>query len=188
MDFRLLCILAIRDEDDCLYMQKLFLKNRELMYRTAYSIVHNLTDAEDVVSSTCLKLISKLDRLRAINPLRQRAYIRSSVRNEALMLLRRRKTERYALDHLTVLQRTHQQPPNVDTQVIYRVTLEEVMAAIGKLAEDDRDVLRMKFFDQLADVEIAEIFGVSQSTVRSKIIRARQRLYAALRENADDDG
>lgn len=181
------CILAIRSEDDCMFMQKLYAEHETLMYRVAYRIVKNQADADDVVSSALEKLIGKVDVLRAVEWQQCRTYVLSTVRNEALMLLRRRKTEQKSLANLFYENGAQLAEEAVDTTAVYRVALNEVVDEIRRLPSTEQDVLRMRFFDHMADSEIAQVCGVKPSTVRSRITRARQRLYKALRENSDDD-
>lgn len=188
MHFIPLCITAIKNEEDREFMQTLYASCTKLMYRSAMRITHNLADADDAVGAACEALVRCVDKLRHISPKAHSAYVVSTVRNQALMLLRRRRIERRAYEHLVEQNAIPREevPPEVDARLLYRCTLTEIVEAICRLSVDDQTILRLKFFDHLPDLEIAAILDVQPSTVRTKVSRARRRLHAALKENQDD--
>ena len=60
-----------------------------------------------------------------------------------------------------------------------------IKAAVDKLPEDQREVFLMRQVGDLAFKEIAEIVGVSENTVKSRMRYALERLQAALAEFED---
>lgn len=183
-----ICITAIKTEDDSEFMQILYSKHESLMYRTALQVTRDKRDVDDAVSAACESLIRSLERVRAVNPKVHPAYIISAVRNQALMLLRRRRIEQRAYEHLAARDDILKDyvTPDMDARLYYSHALDEVMEAICRLPVDDQTILRMKFFDKLPDPEIAELLDIQPSTVRSKVMRARRRLRAEMKVNDDD--
>jgi RNA polymerase sigma-70 factor, ECF subfamily len=60
-----------------------------------------------------------------------------------------------------------------------------VRAALARLDEEDREILRLSSWEGLAPAEIAAVMGVPGVTVRSRLHRARKRLRSqVLREDA----
>ena len=51
---------------------------------------------------------------------------------------------------------------------------------LGQLGEDEREILMLREYEQLAYQEIAELRGIPLNTVRSQLFRARAALRAAL--------
>jgi RNA polymerase sigma-70 factor (ECF subfamily) len=60
-----------------------------------------------------------------------------------------------------------------------------ITAAVEKLPEDQREVFLMRQVGELAFKEIADIVGVSENTVKSRMRYALERLQAALAEFED---
>lgn len=54
-------IMAIEDDDDSEFVEKIFDRYEKNMYFTAYDILRNRADAEDCVQDTFVKIIDKLD-------------------------------------------------------------------------------------------------------------------------------
>lgn len=154
------------------------------MYRAAYRITRNVVDADDAVGAACIKLVTAVDRLRCVHPEAQGAYLLTMVKNEALMLLRRRKVGDHALERIEDWESGVR---DVEAGILYDCTLNEIMTALRSLPQEERVLLQMKFFDRLPDKEIARFFHVGSSTIRSRISRARKRLRAKLKEYEDDE-
>lgn len=55
-----------------------------------------------------------------------------------------------------------------------------VLAAMDRLKEDDREILRLVAWEELAREEIAVAMGLSRAAVRLRLHRARARLAAAM--------
>ncbi len=62
----------------------------------------------------------------------------------------------------------------------------ELLAALGTLRDDDREVLGARFLLDLNEAEAAETLGIPRGTVKSRTSRALARLRQAL--GATDGG
>ena len=71
---------------------------------------------------------------------------------------------------------------SVDDRLIQECDIESVQAALLKLSEKDRTILRMKYFDQLSDEEIAAYLDIKLDSVRYYFTLARRRLKSILSE------
>ncbi len=64
-------------------------------------------------------------------------------------------------------------------------TRAELLAALRRLGDDDREILGARVFVELSEAETAETLGLPRGTVKSRTSRALGRLRAAL---ATDEG
>jgi RNA polymerase sigma-70 factor (ECF subfamily) len=62
-----------------------------------------------------------------------------------------------------------------------------IQAALGRLAPEDQEVLRLAGWEGLTPGEIAIVLGVSQVAARSRLHRARHRLRTALQGRREPD-
>jgi len=60
-----------------------------------------------------------------------------------------------------------------------------VMAALGMLAEADRELLLLAAWEQLEPAEIATVLGITRTAARSRLHRARVRLREQLGDDAE---
>lgn len=59
----------------------------------------------------------------------------------------------------------------------------EVMTALDDLSEDHRQILLLRYYDDLSYAEIADVLGVKLGTVMSRLSRARYRLLGVMGES-----
>lgn len=188
MIFMPVCILAIRDEDDRQFMERLYVEHWRMMFRSAWRVLRDRDASEDAVNGACVSLIRNIDRLRSLDEKVLPAYIMVTVRNQARMHLRRSETEQRALERLSQQQALEMDEENVEKIVFRNCSLERMKLAIRQLPEIDQEILRMKYFDWVKDEEAVKILGMCGATLRSRRMRALKKLYRLLegRENGEE--
>ena len=178
-------ILAIENESDRAFMEDLYRRHYMLMYRKALSMMKNPSDAEDVVETAILKLIDRIELLRACKPFSLRSYLLSCVKNAAIDKLRRDRNQFKRLYTFDDVQDKLDAVPDgaeVDSGLLRAAQVDAMAAALARLPDRERELLRMKYYEELSDREIAEVFGLSPSSIRTYLLRARQKLGAILKE------
>jgi RNA polymerase sigma-70 factor (ECF subfamily) len=151
------------------------------LYRVAYSVLRNAADAEDAVQETYIRVLRHRDTLGEIRD--ARVWLVRIVWNVVLDRKRRAKT-RPETDDIADLAR---QLPAAGLSAEERVTSaqhhEHVLRAVAQLPEKEQRVLILSAFEELSSVEIAQVLGTTESTIRSRLFRARNLLAALLRES-----
>ena len=139
------------------------------MLQLAVMLVDRLEAAEDVVQDAFIGLHRRWDRVD--NP---PAYLRISVINGCRSVLRRRRVAR--------AYHSQWEPPGSDasTPVLIAEEHREVMRAVHRLPRRQREVLVLRYWQDLDDAQIAKTLSISQSSVRATISRARQALAGLL--------
>jgi RNA polymerase sigma-70 factor (ECF subfamily) len=155
------------------------------IYRLGLKMLGNEQDAEDVLQNTFLNAMTHLSSFEGRSSVSTWLYRIAS--NEALMQLRRGK-KRVNLEDL--------QPENSDNDVLPKVFVDwsilpenELLAGEGKVALDEAvqklpESLRMVFI--LRDVEdisikdTAEILNLTETNVKTRLLRARMFLRERL--------
>lgn len=85
----------------------------------------------------------------------------------------------------TLLDRTAADSPDVDRAAIARDLQERIAAAVEELPEEQKEVFLMRQVQGLPFKEIAEVVGVPENTVKSRMRYALERLQRALSEYRD---
>ena len=155
------------------------------IYRLAKNITRNDEDAEDVLQDAFLKAYTHLDNFKGDSKF-YTWIVRIAV-NEALMRLRKRKTDRSVpLDEPVELgEETVQReiavwednPEQQYSQEEWRRILNE---AVESLKPDFRTVFVLRDIEELSTEETAETLGISVPAVKSRLLRARLALRETL--------
>lgn len=122
--------------------------------------------AEDVVQDVLVKAHRRWDRIGGLD--HPEAYLRRMIVNEHLSW--RRKWARMVPSPVELVDTAIGDPAD---QVVRR---DELVEAVRGLPPRQRAAVALRYYDDLADAEIAEILGCSASTVRSQIARALAKL------------
>ena len=175
-------ILSIGNEDDRAFMVRLYVDYRWLMYKVALSVVREPQLAEDMVSQTLCEMIDNLEKIRAVDCCKLRGYIVSFVRNVSVDFVRKRDRQgKYFF--LTGEEAEVAAEDSVDENLIRMAEIDARKRGLARLSENDRLLLTMKYFDGLSDEEIAARLGVAKASVRTYLMRARNRLCQRLKED-----
>ena len=158
---------------DSLVFTDTYLPLSEQVYRVAYHILENRTDAEDAVQDLYIRLWNSRDTLDAVhNP---KAYCITMIRN--ICLDRIRKESKIRTTELSDAAGCTSEP---DERLFGRESLKDVMKAMEKLSPMQKEVLRMKVFEDMSYEQMAGKTGMSKLTLRVLMSQARSRLKKAI--------
>jgi len=139
---------------------------------------HDAERAFDLTAETFAKAFEKREQFRGGTDVEAAAWLWSIARNELGRHHRRRSVELAALQRLG-LERpvpTDAELRQVEELAAAEEAREQVAHAIARLPVEQQEVLRMRFIEEMAYPEIAEILGVSCEVVRARVSRARRVL------------
>jgi RNA polymerase sigma-70 factor (sigma-E family) len=147
------------------------------LIRLALLLTGDQPTAEDVVQDAFLGLHRNWDRVR--DPARLPAYLRTAVVNGARAVHRGRGRVKARL-HLV----PRESPVwSAEATAIDGEDRRELLAAVARLPEHQREVLALKFFLDLPEAEIAQTLRISRGTVSSRTARALATLSRQLQEH-----
>jgi RNA polymerase sigma-70 factor (ECF subfamily) len=148
------------------------------LYRVAYSVLRNPADAEDAVQEAFLRVLRHRDTLDEVRD--QRVWLIRIVWNIVLDRKRRAKT-RPETDDVAELARVLPCGGLSAEQLAAAAQHHaHVLTCVEKLPSKERQVLQLSAFEELNSVEIAEVLGITESSVRSRLFRARNLMAELL--------
>ena len=96
------------------------------------------------------------------------------------MDLRRRAARKETVVPNDELPEVEDKSPNPLEEFAFRGSAEAVRTAVRKLPERYREVVVLRYFEDLSTPEIAKIVGIPEGTVRSRLHYAKDALYDML--------
>ena len=149
------------------------------MYRYAAWLSRDHAIAEDVVQEALLRAWKSLDALREEAAAKQ--WLLTIVRRENARWFERKRLETVDVDNLTPSQEALlAESPDEDVG--------DVRAAIYKLDDDYREPLVLQVLMGYSTNEIAEMMGLKQGAVLTRLHRARHKLKGQLEKEAGTPG
>jgi len=166
--------------DDAAY-HELVDRHAPQLYRLAFSLVGNAADAEDVLQETFAGAFRQLAKFEG------RASFRTwlsqiLVRQAARCHRSRSRSKAISLDTLSDAARDllkHGTVPPAGRESDLRL---DVLAVLGTLSPDHREVVALRELHGLSYDEIADVLRVPRGTVESRLFRARQELKGRLKD------
>lgn len=138
--------------------------------RLAYMYVHNMDDAEDILQDTLIKVLEANPKFENEN--HEKAYLLKTASNIAKNRIKYNKFRNS--DEL-----------QEELVAEEREDLSFVWEAVKSLPETAREVIHLFYQEGYRTSEIAYIIGRKETTIRSDLKRARERLKIILKEEYD---
>lgn len=174
-------LVRLAQAGDAEAFAQLVARHENSIFRLARNITQNAEDAEDVLQETFLKAYEHLGEFRGDSKF-YTWLVRIAV-NQALMKLRRRKSDRsVSLDETfdtgeeTLVREIAvwaEDPEKIYSQEELRAIL---ASAIESLPPIFRTVFALRDIEELSTEETAQILNLSVPAVKSRLLRARLRL------------
>ena len=128
-------------------------------------------------TSDCFGELFKALPKMAGGPKQLRSFVFGVARNVSR---RRRRNQRRMASSYEVADDVICRAPSAERTVESREELARLLTAIRSLDESTRDVLLLRFVDQLSLAEVAEVLNEPLGSIKSRIHRGRKRLEAIL--------
>lgn len=154
-----------RGTDDCWEWDEA----HRVCLRLAYRYASNPSEAEDIAQDALLRAWRRRSTLREAD--RRNQWLAAIVRNEAF-----RQHARTRPDPIATIETREGVE---DERVVATVELADLHAALELLSAKDRELLEMRYSDDLTQAAIARKLGVPEGTVKVRLHRARKRLRRA---------
>ena len=164
------------------FLASIYEAHRKEMYYIAYHILHNPSDAEDIVQETFLTLIKHVDKLIDNEPHKVWAYISTTVRNKALNVRRHKKSlEEVELDETWMQEDILEDGP--DLLLAGYEQKEALIKLLKQLKSPYKEVLALQYYHELSAAEIGKLLGKSPDNIRHISMRAKKKLQSLLKKN-----
>lgn len=149
------------------------------MFNTAYRIMGNREDAEDMLQEAFTDCFRKIGSYRTESTFG--AWLKTIVINRCISRLRKREAELVFIDDYSRHEMQQDEPQEMiwpDPPVIAR--------AVERLPDGYRVVFSLYLLEGYDHTEISQILGISESTSKTQYSRAKEKLKKILSEMRRD--
>ncbi len=141
-----------------------------MVFRTAYRITGNAADAEDVLQTVFLRLVSRGPAAPVVE--NEESYLRRAAVNASLDVVRaRQNTSSAPLEDL----------PTSGSCTELREMRDALRRSLSRLNPKWAEMFALRFFEGYTNPQIAKLLGISQVLVAVTLHRARKQLQNDIR-------
>jgi RNA polymerase sigma-70 factor (ECF subfamily) len=161
---------------DRLAMQVLFARHHVRVYRFVLRLVRDDAVAEDLISEVFLDVWRQAGRFEGRSQVS--TWLLAIARFKALSALRRRPDEELDDETAEAIEDTSDTP---------EVTLEKkdksaaIRKCLEKLSAEHREIVDLVYYHEKSVEEVAQIVGIPENTVKTRMFYARKRLAELLK-------
>lgn len=153
------------------------------IYNLCYRFTGRYEEAEDLTQEIFIKVFQTL---RTYDPAAGtfRTWLNRVARNHLVDHYRRTRKDRLTSsldDHLPTIEQTSGPGEDATAQIEFRERKERLQNALNKLSPDLREAVILRDLQDLDYAEIAQVLGVPEGTVKSRINRGRLELARVLK-------
>jgi RNA polymerase sigma-70 factor (ECF subfamily) len=170
-------------QGDRLAMQVLFARHHVRVYRFVLRFVRNEASAEDLISEVFLDVWRQADRFEGRSAVS--TWLLAIARFKALSSMRRKPDEELDEEAAGAIEDTSDTPEvslqKKDKSGLLRKCLEQ-------LSREHREVIDLVYYHEKSIEEVAEIVGIPEATVKTRMFYARKKLSGLLKAAGLDRG
>ncbi len=161
---------------DKLAMQVLFARHHVRVYRFVLRLVRDQTVAEDLINEVFLDVWRQANRFEARSAVS--TWLLAIARFKALSALRRRPDEELDEEAAAAVEDPGDDP---DLAVQKKDKSEALRKCLEALSPEHREIIDLVYYHEKSVEEVAEIVGIPENTVKTRMFYGRKRLSELLK-------
>jgi RNA polymerase sigma-70 factor (ECF subfamily) len=168
---------------DKVAMQVLFARHHVRVYRFVLRLVRDQTQAEDLISEVFLDVWRQAGKFEARSAVS--TWLLAIARYKALSALRRRPDEELDEEAAAAIEDPGDDP---ETALEKKDKGEILRKCLTALSPEHREIIDLVYYHEKSVEEVAEIVGIPENTVKTRMFYARKRLAELLKAAGVDRG
>jgi len=172
----------VRDGDTELFY-RLVQPHERTIYLAAYAILQNEADAEEVAQEAVLKAFSNLQQFRGEAKF-STWLVRIAINEARIRVRRNRLRAAQSIDEAPAEAEDRDYTPlfladwrEIPSDTLERQQVRNILVnALNSLSRPYREVVVLRDIQQLNTAETAEVLGITKSSVKTRLLRARLQL------------
>ena len=154
---------------------------RSRLMAMAMGLTSSSHEAEDLVFRTFERVIMKIDDYRPSGSFYY--WVCAILVNFHRMDLRKAAVRPKFADSDAIPEIAEEKDGDLADKMDFEMTAEAVRSAVRELPDNFREVVVLKYFDEMSIEDIAMVTGLNVGTVKSRLHYAKEALYAKLHDN-----
>lgn len=165
-----LYLLMIDSNDDKNKFELIYNQYKNLMLNRAYDIIRDRGLAEDAVHNAFLNILKNLSKIDDVDSKKTKGFVIVITENCAKKIYnKQKKIVSISIDD-------NAPTDNLEEEFEVKEQIRIIKERIKLLPDIYREVLILKYYNELSDKEISQVLNVPATTIRKRIYRGRLQL------------
>jgi RNA polymerase sigma-70 factor (ECF subfamily) len=168
---------------DRLAMQVLFARHHVRVFRFVLRLVRNEATAEDLISEVFLDVWRQAGKFEGRSAVS--TWLLSIARFKALSVLRRKPESELDEETAEAIEDTSDTP---DVTLEKKQKADIIRKCLSGLSNEHREIVDLVYYHEKSVEEVAEIVGIPEATVKTRMFYARKKLAELLKAQGIERG
>ena len=168
---------------DRLAMQVLFARHHVRVFRFVLRLVRNEATAEDLISEVFLDVWRQAGKFEGRSAVS--TWLLSIARFKALSVLRRKPESELDEEAAEAIEDPSDTP---DVTLEKKQKADIIRKCLGGLSNEHREIVDLVYYHEKSVEEVAEIVGIPEATVKTRMFYARKKLAELLKAQGIERG
>ena len=164
--------LAVQSKSSISIMEKLLSQVYPLLYRFILLHVRNIQDTEDILQETLIRIVEHINEF-TVNKGSFKSWMYKIVRNQIVDYFRNSKKNNNKLLEWEEFYRYLQPSDNSHEE---KELISQILNTIELLPPQEKEVIRLYYYAELSNKEIAKILNLRERSVSSILSKAKHKL------------
>ncbi len=169
---------------DAKALERLFSRNQTRVFRYLVRVVRNEAVAEELMNEVFLAAWQGAARYEGRSE--PTTWLLSIAHNKAVSALRKKREVSGGFDEASAELEDTDDSPEVTAQKSDKSA--QIRAAMTGLSAEHREILDLVYYQEQSISEAAEVLGIPEATVKTRMFYARKKLSELLKERGVDRG
>lgn len=146
----------------------------DILFRLTLSILNDVDEAEDAVQETFIAAVRAIDQFRGQSTMK--TWLFTIAINKCRQQMKKRKRRQLIVKAWGAARSLIPQPDQPEEALARKEMDTKLMQAVEKLKDKHRLPMLLRYTHNLTALEIAQVLGISEGTVYSRLHYARREL------------
>lgn len=169
-------------QKDVLACKQLYLQYADAMYAVCKRILQNQVEAEDAQQDGFIKVFDNIHQFR--NESTIGSWIKQIITNTCLNILKKKKISWQEINE----KHANESEQESEDEAPTNFSIEQIKNAIEQLPNGYRVVFNLFMFENYSHLEIAKMLEINESTSKSQLFKAKNKLKEILLQSTNAHG
>ncbi len=174
----MISLCALNNNSDQDSFEQIYENNKDLLFRYAYSILKDISSAEDAVQDAFLALAKNFEKTYEMNCNQIRSYMIIIVRNMSFKIYNKHRREVSTEDIYLDDEDTFDMQSDAENRELQK----KLVTLIKELDPKYGDIIMLKYYCNMKEKDIALSLDISLENVKVRLYRAKKLLKEKLKE------